>query len=229
MRTDIKSRAFTLIELLAVIVIVVVVVAFLFPIPSKPREKSWQVTCLSNEKQLGLGLMQYQQDYDQRFPRGVQPANNGSGWAGAVYPYVKNQYVFKCPDDTASQSVAGGVTLYPVSYAMNSEAVIDRSGKKRRPACCMCPATRCCWAQCLGREPTAPTRRKPARRTSRPWTFRTTSFGPTGTTKRLAATPMFTSTRPVRRQTAPTRQARWTLRGAAWKCPARAMREAQTG
>ncbi len=133
MRTDIKSRAFTLIELLAVIVLVVVVVAFLFPIPSKPREKSWQVTCLSNEKQLGLGLMQYQQDYDQRFPRGVQPANNGSGWAGAVYPYVKNQYVFKCPDDTASQSVAGGVTLYPVSYAMNSEAVIDRSGKKTPP------------------------------------------------------------------------------------------------
>ena len=41
----------------------------------------------SNMKQLGLGLLQYTQDYDENFP----PAN---GWHDAVYPYVQNESMF---------------------------------------------------------------------------------------------------------------------------------------
>lgn len=46
--------------------------------------------CQSNLKQLGLALMMYAQDYDDRLP----PAQR---WTEVLYPYVKNESVFKCP------------------------------------------------------------------------------------------------------------------------------------
>ena len=67
-----KSRGvdtgFTLIELLVVIAIIAILAAILFPVFAKVREKARQTTCLSNEKQLGLVMLEYAQDYDEQFP-----------------------------------------------------------------------------------------------------------------------------------------------------------------
>ena len=67
-----KSRkdysAFTLIELLVAIAIIAILAAILFPVFAKAREKARQSTCVSNLKQMGLGLMQYVSDYDESFP-----------------------------------------------------------------------------------------------------------------------------------------------------------------
>ncbi|BDI33618.1 hypothetical protein CCAX7_56690 [Capsulimonas corticalis] len=113
-------KGFTLIELLVVIAIIAILAAILFPVFAKAREKARQISCLSNEKQLGLGLLQYNQDYDETFPCGVAyDLSLGSGWAGAIYPYVKSAGVYHCPDDPTSQQVVGGVTLYPISFALN--------------------------------------------------------------------------------------------------------------
>lgn len=62
------SRGFTLIEWLVVIAIIAIPAAILFPVFAKAREKARQTTCLSNMKQLGLGFLQYNQDYDEKFP-----------------------------------------------------------------------------------------------------------------------------------------------------------------
>jgi prepilin-type processing-associated H-X9-DG protein len=60
-------------------------------------------------KQLGLAMMQYSQDYDEKFPNGslgvVQTSNQmywhwGTGWAAQVYPYAKSIQIFKCPSET---------------------------------------------------------------------------------------------------------------------------------
>ena len=59
-------RAFTLIELLVVIAIIAILAAILFPVFAKAREKARQSSCLSNTKQLALGMLQYTQDYDER-------------------------------------------------------------------------------------------------------------------------------------------------------------------
>jgi prepilin-type processing-associated H-X9-DG protein len=73
-------------------------------------------------KQLGLGFIQYSQDYDERLPMGTQPYGLnpsyylGIGWGGQVYPYVKNSQVFACPSDTTPPTAATRVT---VSYAAN--------------------------------------------------------------------------------------------------------------
>lgn len=62
------KRAFTLIELLVVVAIVAILAAILFPVFARARENARRTSCLSNMKQIGLGIMLYTQDYDERLP-----------------------------------------------------------------------------------------------------------------------------------------------------------------
>ncbi len=112
-----KSQGFTLIELLVVIAIIAILAAILFPVFAKAREKARQITCASNEKQLGLGFLQYTQDYDESLP--TTHFGNPQGWAGQIYPYVKSTGIYKCPDDPTQPVTSGGVTAVPVSYSLN--------------------------------------------------------------------------------------------------------------
>jgi len=130
-------RAFTLIELLVVIAIIAILAAILFPVFAKVREKARQISCLSNEKQLGLAIMQYAQDNDEIVLRltnwdGVAaPVNaNYPGWAGKVYPYVKSVSVFKCPDDPTSTVAPAS----PVSYGFNKASVAQPLAAMSAPA-----------------------------------------------------------------------------------------------
>lgn len=116
-----KNKGFTLIELLVVIAIIAILAAILFPVFAKAREKARQITCASNLKQLGLGYIQYYQDYDEQFPVGQAGGcpwpKTGIGWAGAIYPYVKSAGVYSCPDDSTSTSAG----RYVISYAVNAQ------------------------------------------------------------------------------------------------------------
>ena len=117
-----SSAGFTLIELLVVIAIIAILAAILFPVFAQAREKARQTSCLSNMKQLGLGLMMYVQDYDETWPRQDYCINDdktpfpliptakgcfGSGpfgnranhykWFWWIYPYTKSIEISKCP------------------------------------------------------------------------------------------------------------------------------------
>lgn len=125
------NHAFTLIELLVVIAIIAILAAILFPVFAAAREKARQTTCASNEKQIGLALLQYNQDYDEQWPCGVADVNNGGsfdgvGWGAQLYPYVRSTGAFHCPDDTTQMTMGGNpaVPLYPVSYAINANLSI---------------------------------------------------------------------------------------------------------
>src|ERR1043166_6341526 len=60
-----SHRGFTLIELLVVIAIIAILAAILFPVFAQARDKARAATCLSNIKQLSLGVGMYAQDYDE--------------------------------------------------------------------------------------------------------------------------------------------------------------------
>ena len=52
--------------------------------------------CRSNLKQIGLGLIQYTQDYDEKFPP-VAARGSAFGWADGLQPYLKSTQLFQCP------------------------------------------------------------------------------------------------------------------------------------
>src|SRR5471030_2089327 len=96
-RASITRSGFTLIELLVVIAIIAILAAILFPVFAKVREKARQTSCASNEKQIGLALLQYVQDADEAYPSSyygskTAPSDSGANykWMDAIYPYIKN-------------------------------------------------------------------------------------------------------------------------------------------
>ena len=116
MRPCLKNRAFTLIELLVVVSIIAILAAILFPVFARARENARRTSCQSNLKQLGLGILQYCQDYDEQLPTGQNTTEKvGAGWAGMFYPYVKNAQVYRCPSDTKTATAP----RVPVSYGFN--------------------------------------------------------------------------------------------------------------
>lgn len=92
--------AFTLIELLVVIAIIAILAAILFPVFGRARENARRSSCQSNLKQIGLGVMQYTQDYDEYLPCGTT-GNGQGGWVGQIFPYVKSTQLFACPSDSS--------------------------------------------------------------------------------------------------------------------------------
>ncbi|MBC8103979.1 MAG: DUF1559 domain-containing protein [Cytophagales bacterium] len=120
------SSGFTLIELLVVIAIIAILAAILFPVFAQARDKARQASCLSNEKQLGLAIMQYVQDYDEVFPLGIVYQNRFaqapfSHWQQMVVSYVKSEGVFGCPNDpdAGSAEPANPWKGFRTSYATN--------------------------------------------------------------------------------------------------------------
>lgn len=134
-----RTRGFTLIELLVVIAIIAILASILFPVFSRARENARRTTCLSNLKQIGIGLTQYAQDNDSRFPFNSQSrsvldsswnAVSTSGdfgnstsifWPMFIDPYIKNLQVYKCPSGIYTGKLVYG------NYGVNRLLIVDGS------------------------------------------------------------------------------------------------------
>jgi len=122
-------KAFTLIELLVVIAIIAILAAILFPVFAQAREKARQSTCLSNIKQIGLGMIMYIDDYDETFPMGMinesEALNDTSGrktitWMYQIHPYVKNTKIFWCPSRGKLNNTVDDLRYGRGHYALNT-------------------------------------------------------------------------------------------------------------
>jgi len=118
-----RSSGFTLIELLVVIAIISILAAILFPVFARARENARRASCMSNLKQIGLGMMMYVQDYDERYPTRSMAYTTGSAApiSGSttstnvfdlLYPYTKSKQVFFCPS-------TGGTDTTNMNYGVN--------------------------------------------------------------------------------------------------------------
>ena len=128
-----KRSGFTLIELLVVIAIIAILAAILFPVFAQAREKARAITCVSNEKQLALAILQYVQDYDEQYPVGFGATNGfwlgNDMWDVKIAPYIKDYGAYICPDDSKAGPFTDSAASCPygcswmgwgVSYAVNS-------------------------------------------------------------------------------------------------------------
>ena len=125
-----RRSGFTLIELLVVIAIIAILAAILFPVFAQAREKARQVSCLSNCKQMGLGIMMYTEDFDGIYPMGYYYELSGPTqgrrvqWCYNIQPYVKNTGIFKCltdfePTPPATSKGYPDLTVPALSYIPN--------------------------------------------------------------------------------------------------------------
>jgi len=125
-----NKNAFTLIELLVVIAIIAILAAILFPVFARARENARRSSCQSNLKQIGLGIIQYVQDYDEKLPsigtgNPTNSAGTGGSWAQRIYPYIKSSQLFACPSNTQNNTDRDGANVSlnaPIikrSYAAN--------------------------------------------------------------------------------------------------------------
>jgi prepilin-type N-terminal cleavage/methylation domain-containing protein/prepilin-type processing-associated H-X9-DG protein len=108
-------RGFTLIELLVVIAIIALLAAILFPVFARARENARKSSCQNNLKQLGIGIAQYVQDFDETMPQIWGGNTFVYNWAPAQFPYVKSYQVYRCPSnsrDAASGYLANNWLAY---------------------------------------------------------------------------------------------------------------------
>lgn len=113
-----RRRAFSLVELLVVLAIVSLLASLLFPVFMTVRGKARQTVCLSNLRQIGLGISMYAQDYDGLYPFALDPSDKyiPEIWGSqpefqaqisttgmiqdVLQPYVNSKTLFRCPADS---------------------------------------------------------------------------------------------------------------------------------
>jgi len=110
------KKAFTLIELLVVIFIVSVLIGLAFPVYSHLAEKGRETNCLSNLRQIGIGLNLYLGEHNQTFPKLAAARTSTTQDVAAIdntlNVYITNPSVFLCPSDFQGVGKATGTSYY---------------------------------------------------------------------------------------------------------------------
>jgi len=111
-------RAFTLIELLVVIAIIAILAAILFPVFAQAKAAAKKTACLSNQRQIGIALIQYISENDDKLfffahnrkvsrtqPNEPYGATRENRWWNQIQPYMKSTAILVSPsDDLATPS-----------------------------------------------------------------------------------------------------------------------------
>ncbi|HVU63805.1 MAG TPA: type II secretion system protein, partial [Phycisphaerales bacterium] len=107
------GAGFTLVELLVVIAVIAVLIALTLPALGKARAAAQQAVCLSNQRQIGVALGLYAEQYKEWQPResGISPLTvpawfNGPGsqasvnisWPFNLRPFVDDHALASQPD-----------------------------------------------------------------------------------------------------------------------------------
>lgn len=134
MPNNYRRTAFALLELLVVLGLILIAAAILFPVFSRVKQSAQKSICPNNFKQIGLGIRQYINDFDEHYPlvfvTSVRSATGvpSYGWADAIQPYIKNTQVYQCPLDTNYGQDDPGKSDYS-DYWYNANFMVFYKGK----------------------------------------------------------------------------------------------------
>src|ERR1019366_5528182 len=88
------APGFTLLELLVVIAVISILASLLLPAISRSKLAATTISCLNNEKELGLALEMYADDNNDHYP--PRALDN---WPNHLYPIYNNLKILICPAD----------------------------------------------------------------------------------------------------------------------------------
>lgn len=137
-----RQSGTTLIEVLIVIALIAIMAALLLPALARSKAKAQRITCLNNQKQIGLSLIMWAADHGERFPSIVDALEGGSKAQLETWQHfitltneLGSAKILHCPSDPTKQiagdfssSAAGLRTLKnaAISYAVGTGAVPER-------------------------------------------------------------------------------------------------------
>ena len=121
-------NGYTLVELLVTLGVIAILAALLLPILVGAREAGRRSVCLSNERQVGLAVLQYVLDSDDAHPHRQTPLiagvySGGAPWTPLIAPYIGDPEVLRCPDDPTpgfEDTLRHGPRYVTDSYGLNS-------------------------------------------------------------------------------------------------------------
>ena len=138
-----RFQGFTLIELLVVITIILILAAILFPVFAAAKFKGYEVSCVSNLKQLGLAFMMYAGDYDGAFPESTWVPDDPKNWGLSSpplpatiwiswderlnYGYVKSYKFWTCPGLYKGETLNYGQQAFTRNYGLSADYIIHGS------------------------------------------------------------------------------------------------------